>query len=142
MLDFGTSTPLNVRYPSCVEGPLISSRVPVLSDYRNEASVGQALRESGLARHELYITTKYGLGSIQDAFQNSLQGVRTNDMPRKSTADVSDQLGLKYVDLYLIHNPDAIRGQFESTWKQFEKFKEDGLTKYASLQFCVFLSSC
>ncbi|EIN12819.1 Aldo/keto reductase [Punctularia strigosozonata HHB-11173 SS5] len=80
--------------------------------YQNEASVGQAIRESGLARHELYITTKYGFGSIEDAFQGSLQ-----------------KLGLTFVDLYLIHTPNAIRGQFESTWKQFEKYKEDGLTR-------------
>jgi diketogulonate reductase-like aldo/keto reductase len=45
-------------------------------DYRNEAAVGRAIRESGLSREHLYITTKWSLGSVQDAIAKSLSNVR------------------------------------------------------------------
>jgi len=81
--------------------------------YQNEQYVGRAIRESGLSRDELYITSKYGFGNLQEAFHASL----TN-------------LGLKQLDLYLIHTPTVIvNDDYETVWKQFEKFKEDGLTK-------------
>uniref|UniRef100_A0A8H7XQC8 NADP-dependent oxidoreductase domain-containing protein n=1 Tax=Psilocybe cubensis TaxID=181762 RepID=A0A8H7XQC8_PSICU len=82
--------------------------------YNNEQYVGVAIKESGLSRDELYVTSKYGFGSVQDAFHGSLS-----------------KLGLKYLDLYLIHTPNAVEaaGGYEVVWRQFEKFKEDGLTK-------------
>jgi diketogulonate reductase-like aldo/keto reductase len=39
------------------------------------------------------------------------------------------QLGLKQVDLYLIHHPRLVNGDFEGAWKEFEKIKDDGLSK-------------
>ncbi|PPQ77074.1 hypothetical protein CVT25_014887 [Psilocybe cyanescens] len=82
--------------------------------YQNEEYVGVAIRESGLSRSELYVTSKYGFGSLQDAFHASLT-----------------KLGLKHLDLYLIHTPSTIEqgGGYEAVWSQFEKFKEEGLTK-------------
>lgn len=46
---------------------------------------------------------------------------------------MSVKLGLKYVDLYLIHFPKAIEKDVEGGWKEFEKIKEDGLAKYCQL---------
>lgn len=43
--------------------------------YKNEDSVGVAIRESGSNRNELYITTKYGGGPIRPAFETSLKKV-------------------------------------------------------------------
>ncbi|KIM81033.1 hypothetical protein PILCRDRAFT_72319 [Piloderma croceum F 1598] len=81
--------------------------------YYNENQVGAAIRESGLSREELYITTKYDFGGpIQKAVRDSL-----------------DKLGLKSVDLYLIHGPNLIEKDVEGSWKEFEKIKEDGLAK-------------
>ncbi|TFK33024.1 Aldo/keto reductase [Crucibulum laeve] len=81
--------------------------------YQNEESVGVAIRESGLARSDLYVTTKYGGGDIQEAIRASLS-----------------KLDIKSVDLYLIHSPGLIsNGDFEGAWKEFEKIKEDGLSK-------------
>ena len=59
--------------------------------YGNEASVGRALRESGVPRADLFVTTKlnaewHGFQEAQDAYGESL-----------------DRLGLDYADLYLIH---------------------------------------
>ena len=72
--------------------------------YRNEAEVGQAVRESGLPREELFITTKLwntdrGYDSALRAFDRSLEA-----------------LGLDYIDLYLIHWPAS--PFFWDNWKQ------------------------
>ncbi|KAG6816538.1 hypothetical protein H0H87_005315 [Tephrocybe sp. NHM501043] len=80
--------------------------------YKNEESVGVAIRESGLSRDELFVTTKYWSGPIQQSARESLS-----------------KLGLKYVDLYLIHQPYLIAHDFERSWKELEQIKEDGLAK-------------
>ncbi|KAG6807879.1 hypothetical protein H0H93_000885, partial [Arthromyces matolae] len=77
--------------------------------YDNEESVGKAIRESALSRDELYVTTKYLTGPIQKTFQDSLH-----------------KLGLKYVDLYLIHQPTSVKHDVEGCWREFEKIKESG----------------
>ncbi|THH00029.1 hypothetical protein EW026_g2415 [Hermanssonia centrifuga] len=82
--------------------------------YRNEEEAGVALRESGLKREDVYITTKYsGVGGLDIAtsIQNSLKN-----------------LGVKYVDLYLIHNPRIVP-DIPPAWKAMEKVKADGLAK-------------
>jgi diketogulonate reductase-like aldo/keto reductase len=80
--------------------------------YKNEESVGLALRDSGISRSELYITTKYGGGSVSNGIRASLQ-----------------KLGLKSVDLYLIHQPRLVSDDFGGAWKKFEKIKDEGLAK-------------
>ncbi|KDR83094.1 hypothetical protein GALMADRAFT_57385 [Galerina marginata CBS 339.88] len=89
------------------------SHIDTAQYYANEQYVGRAIRESGLSRDELYVTSKYGYGNLQDAFHTSLSS-----------------LGLKQLDLYLIHTPTVIvNDDYETVWRQFEKFKDDGLTK-------------
>ncbi|KAF8174251.1 Aldo/keto reductase [Pholiota molesta] len=81
--------------------------------YQNQESVGLAIRESGLSRAELYLTSKWGFGNIHDALNESLT-----------------KIGVKQLDLYLIHTPTAIQNDdFEGAWRTFEKIKEDGLAK-------------
>jgi 2,5-diketo-D-gluconate reductase A len=58
--------------------------------YGNESSVGRALRESGIARDEVFITTKFHPGRRD---------------PLREAAYSIDQLGIDYVDLYLVHWP-------------------------------------
>lgn len=41
----------------------------------------------------------------------------------------TNQLGVKQVDLYLIHQPGLVRDNLESAWKDFEQIKDDGLSK-------------
>ncbi|KAJ7502641.1 NADP-dependent oxidoreductase domain-containing protein, partial [Mycena galericulata] len=74
--------------------------------------VGKVIHESGLARSELYITTKYVLGEVEEEIQ-------TRRFRR---------LGLKYVDLYLINQPSVVP-DIDGTWKKFEAIKKDGLAK-------------
>ncbi|KAI0081542.1 Aldo/keto reductase [Panus rudis PR-1116 ss-1] len=78
--------------------------------YGTEKYVGDAIRETGLDRSQIFITTKYsGLGSAESAIKSSL-----------------NKLGLKQVDLYLIHHPRLVA---RGTWQKLERFKEEGLTK-------------
>lgn len=53
-----------------------------LSVYKNEDSVGDAVREAGLKREELYITTKYGGGVIRESFETSLKKVSHRSLSR------------------------------------------------------------
>ena len=81
--------------------------------YKNEKGVGRAIRESGIPRDVLYITTKLWNGdqpTARDAISSSL-----------------DRLGLEHVDLYLIHWPAPQRGTYVDAWKQLEVLQQDGL---------------
>lgn len=83
--------------------------------YRNEEEAGKAIKESGLKREELYITTKYsGLNQldIETSIRNSVKN-----------------LGVEYVDLYLIHSPRLAVPDIPTAWKAMEKVKADGLAK-------------
>ncbi len=70
--------------------------------YGNEASVGRALRESGMAREEVFITTKFHPGRRD---------------PLREAARSIEQLGVDYVDLYLVHWP---RGGATWAWPGME----------------------
>ena len=81
--------------------------------YGNEASVGRAVRKGGIAREEIFITTKLWPSdflSVRSAFQRSL-----------------DKLGLAYIDLYLIHWPVPLMKN--RIWKEFEKIYAAGLVR-------------
>ncbi|MEA5366861.1 aldo/keto reductase [Amycolatopsis sp., V23-08] len=82
--------------------------------YGNEAGVGQALAESGIARDELFVTTK---------LWNSAQGY---DATLKAFDESLAKLGLEQLDLYLIHWPTPERDKYLDTWKAFEKLYADG----------------
>jgi 2,5-diketo-D-gluconate reductase A len=82
--------------------------------YGNEKGVGQAIAESGIARDELFVTTK---------LWNSAQGY---DSTLKAFDESMTKLGLEQLDLYLIHWPTPARGKFLDTWKAFEKLYADG----------------
>ena len=113
MLGFGTNT---LKGPTCVR--CVSDAISVgyrLIDtakvYGNEESVGTGIKQSGIKREKLFITSKLwvddsGYESTKKAFETSL-----------------NKLGLEYLDLYLIHRP---RGDVEGSWKAMEELYEDG----------------
>ena len=73
--------------------------------YGNEESVGKAIRDSGIAREEIWVTTKLWPTDAlnpEKAFQTSL-----------------DKLGIGYIDLYLIHFP--VPGLVTKNWLKLEK---------------------
>jgi 2,5-diketo-D-gluconate reductase A len=86
--------------------------------YGNEEGVGAAIARSGLAREDLYVTTK-------------LNNNRHEPAAATESLKVSlDKLGLEKVDLFLIHWPLPTRydGDFVSTWEALLELKEAGLT--------------
>ncbi|WP_418519845.1 aldo/keto reductase, partial [Megasphaera massiliensis] len=79
--------------------------------YGNEEGVGAAIRQSGIAREDLFITTKLW---VQDhGYDNTL---RAFDASMK-------RLGLDYLDLYLIHKP---YGDYYGAWRAMEKLYKEG----------------
>lgn len=82
--------------------------------YGNQRGVGKGIRDSGIAREELFVTTK-----LDGEFQG-------NDRAIAGLDECLSQLGLDYVDLMLIHWPLPQRDEYISTWKTFEKLVEAG----------------
>lgn len=83
--------------------------------YGNEEGVGQAIKESGVAREELFITTKVW---------NADQGY---DSTLKAFDESMKKLGLEYLDLYLVHWP--VKGKYKETWKALETLYKEGKVK-------------
>ncbi|EMN11544.1 aldo/keto reductase [Leptospira borgpetersenii] len=83
--------------------------------YSNEEDVGKAIKESGIPRKEIFITTK---------LWNADQG---SDKTRKALETSLKKLGIDQVDLYLIHFP--VTSQRMDSWKELEKAYHDKLCK-------------
>jgi 2,5-diketo-D-gluconate reductase A len=82
--------------------------------YGNERGVARGIAQSGVARQDVFITTKLwngdqGFDSALRAFDQSLE-----------------RLGMDYVDLYLIHWPAARRNTYVDSWKALVRLKEEG----------------
>ncbi len=81
--------------------------------YGNEVGVGKAIKASGLAREDVFITTK--LWNANHAYEDALRAFD------ESVA----KLDCGYVDLYLIHWPLPMDGLFTEAWKALEKLYDD-----------------
>jgi 2,5-diketo-D-gluconate reductase A len=82
--------------------------------YRNEEGVGRAIASSGIARDQLFVTTKldngpHKAGEAERGFDGSLR-----------------KLGLDYLDLYLIHWPLPRADKYVQVWNDLEKVVSDG----------------
>lgn len=98
--------------------------IDTASSYQNEEAVGNAIRESGVAREELFITTKayihqMGYENTKAAFGESLR-----------------KLGLSYLDLYLVHMPF---GDYYGAWRAMEELYKEG--KIRAIGVCNFNSA-
>ncbi len=84
--------------------------------YQNEAGVGAAIAASGIARDELYITSK-----LNNTFHEP-------DAARRAFEETLERLGLDRVDLFLIHwpLPTQYGGDYVSTWRTLTEFVADG----------------
>jgi diketogulonate reductase-like aldo/keto reductase len=89
--------------------------IDTASFYNNEKGVGEAIRESGIPREDIFVTTKVW---------NDDQGF---DQTLKAYDKSLEKLGMDYVDLLLIHWP--ITGKYKETWRAFEKIYNEGRVK-------------
>ncbi|MEU3350771.1 aldo/keto reductase [Streptomyces sp. NPDC037389] len=88
--------------------------------YENETGTGKALATSGIARDELFVTTK---------LWNSANETWTRDSVLREFDASLAKLGLDYVDLYLIHWPRAMREDYVTIWRAFAEIAESGRAK-------------
>lgn len=109
--------------PKETEAPVLAAfqagyrHIDTAAAYRNEGGVGRALRESGLDRGEVYITTKCW---------NDDQGY---EQARRALHGSLERLDTDYVDLYLIHWPVPSRDLYVETWKAFVELRDEGLIR-------------
>ncbi|PFG30901.1 aldo/keto reductase [Paramicrobacterium agarici] len=82
--------------------------------YANESGVGEGIRRSGIARDDLFVTTK-----VWDADHGFDKTLRAFD-------ESARLLGLDYVDLYLIHWPVPSRNLYVETWRALERLHREG----------------
>ena len=82
--------------------------------YFNESDVGKAVRDSGIPREEIFITSKLWLQDY--GYEAAKKGLETS----------LEKLGMDYIDLYLLHQP---YGDVAGAWKALEEAKEDGVLK-------------
>ncbi len=82
--------------------------------YMNEEAVGRAVKNCGVKREELFITTKLW---VQDADYNSA---------KKAFYTSLKKLGLDYLDLYLIHQP---LGDYVGAWRAMEELYREGVVR-------------
>lgn len=91
--------------------------------YHNEEGVGEAIKESGIPREEIFVTTKLWIDdqikdNTEDAFHTSL-----------------NRMGLEYIDLYLIHWP--VPDKYLESWKVMQKIYGTGKVKAIGVSNCL-----
>ena len=92
-------------------------RIDTAALYGNEAEVGQGIRESGVDRSEIFVTTK--IWNDRQGYNESL----------KAIDESLKRLDLGYIDMLLIHWPSPAQNLYLETWKAFEKVLDDGLVR-------------
>ncbi|UYG97646.1 aldo/keto reductase [Cytobacillus firmus] len=83
--------------------------------YGNEEWVGEAIRQSGCNREELFITSK--VWNSKQGYEAALKAFNTS----------LEKMGLEYLDLYLIHWP--VEGKYTETWRALEDLYKEGKIK-------------
>jgi diketogulonate reductase-like aldo/keto reductase len=107
----------NVAYETTLHALNVGYRhIDTAQMYQNEASIGQAIKDSGIPREEIFITTKQRGHStkkkMREQFESSLAKLQTS-----------------YVDLYLIHWPNHDKKINQQTWSLFEELYKEGKVK-------------
>ncbi|QAY68948.1 aldo/keto reductase [Xylanimonas protaetiae] len=86
--------------------------VDTAENYGNETGVGQGLRDSGVAREDVFVTTK-----LNRAWHTDVRGAWENSVRR---------LGVEYLDLFLIHWPNPDHDQYVTAWEGLVALLEQG----------------
>lgn len=106
--------------------------------YRNEGDLAQALKDNGIERRDVFITTKFHADSVcrfgwHSAQLSFLNKFRKNSI-REAIKTSIGNLGTEYVDLYLMHWPYDF---WEEIWTEMARAREDGLVR--AIGVCSFL---
>ena len=96
--------------------------IDTVSSYQNEEAVGRAIAKSGIPREELFVTTKAYIQQM--GYENTM----------KAFVDSLHNLGIDYLDLYLIHMP---YGDYYGSWRAMEELYKAG--KVRAIGVCNFL---
>lgn len=97
--------------------------IDTASFYNNEEGVGKGIREAGIPREELFVTTKVWIDD--DGYENTINAFNKS----------LDKLGLEYIDLYLVHWPTE---NIKETWKAMEYlYKEKKVRAIGVCNFTV-----
>ena len=86
-------------------------------NYGNETEVGEAIRQSGVPREELQVTSK--IPGRDHGYDDAI----------RSTHESLERLGLEYLDLHLIHWPNPSVGKFEEAWRALVDLRKQGLVR-------------
>ena len=102
-------------YKAVLEALKVGYRhIDTAAAYFNEAEVGKAVRDSGISREEIFVTSKLWLQDY--GYEAAKKGIDTS----------LSKLGLDYIDLYLLHQP---YGDVAGAWKALEEAKAEGKIK-------------
>ncbi|MCC3869298.1 aldo/keto reductase [Terrisporobacter mayombei] len=97
--------------------------IDTASFYNNEEGIGKGIRESGIHREELFVTTKVWIDD--DGYENTINAFNKS----------LDKLGLEYIDLYLVHWPTE---NIKETWRAMEYlYKEKKVRAIGVCNFTV-----
>ena len=88
--------------------------IDTAAGYMNESDVGKAIKDSGIDRKEVFITSKLWLQDY--GYENAKKGIETS----------LKLLGVDYIDLYLLHQP---YGDYLGAWKALEEAYQEGKIK-------------
>lgn len=123
LVGFGTSGLRGTAAVSAVASAIRSGYrlIDTAAQYGNEASVGQGLTESGVAREELLVTTKVAGGD---------QG---REAARKGVEESLRRLDVDYADIVLIHWPNPSRGLAVDTWRTLLDLRSEGLVRHVGV---------
>jgi diketogulonate reductase-like aldo/keto reductase len=86
-------------------------------NYGNEAEVGEAVRTCGVAREDLFVTSK--LPGRHHGYDDAVASVRGS----------LERMGLDYLDLHLIHWPNPSVGKYAEAWRALVDLREEGLVR-------------
>jgi diketogulonate reductase-like aldo/keto reductase len=123
LIGFGTSSIKGTEAASVVASAIQSGYrlLDTAAQYGNEASVGEGIRSSGVDREEILVTTKVAGGD---------QGRAST---RTGVAESARRLGLRVLDLVLIHWPNPSRGLALETWQTLLDLRAEGLVRHVGV---------
>ena len=123
MLGFGVYQIPKEKTKECVLCALKNGYrlIDTAQGYMNEKEVGEAIKESGIPRKEIFVTTKLWIPDF------SFEGVQT------ATERSLKALGLDYIDLMLLHQP---MGDYIGAWRGLEKLYKEGKLKAIGMANC------